>query len=64
MIPPVCPKECEGRSESCHSTCEKYLEWKKVASSGLDKVAEAWQYQSRLINNYRDRQRKKRWHMK
>ena len=25
-----CTKDCEGRSATCHTTCERYLEWQKT----------------------------------
>lgn len=27
--PGPCPKECPGRCTTCHTTCEKYIQWRK-----------------------------------
>lgn len=38
-------KECEGRHNLCHSTCEKYLEYKRL--NDLEKKRD---YDSRMID--------------
>ena len=38
--PPPCEKTCPGRSDICHSVCEKYLTWcdrRKKIKSRIDK---------------------------
>lgn len=27
-----CTRECHDRSESCHATCEKYIEWNRYVT--------------------------------
>lgn len=33
---PPCYRDCEGRSENCHSICEAYKEWKSERDADRD----------------------------
>ncbi len=51
--------ECEERTETCHSTCEAYLEWSKARNEMLVKRFEERQNQWAL-SNHRDRMFRRR----
>jgi hypothetical protein len=42
MIKVPC-KDCTQRNISCHSDCEKYLEYKRLAQEDKQKRSEYWQ---------------------
>ena len=35
---PVPCKDCSSRNMTCHSTCERYLEWKSVSDKNREEV--------------------------
>ena len=48
MIPPC--KGCEDRKMLCHSSCEKYLEWKKFRDEVNQRMRE---YKEKSFTEYR-----------
>lgn len=38
----VCEKDCQRRSSTCHSTCEKYIEFRERRDKALQKKEQEW----------------------
>jgi hypothetical protein len=45
-------KDCHERHERCHSTCQKYIQWKSKEKEIYDKRSKEMKEQSDVINFY------------